>query len=120
MALFMVTNGLTADDVLDPRRQLNFPKSVVEMMQGKLGQPPEGGWPKVFQKIILDSAGVKPLKGRPGAKLPKVDFAGAAETLAEKIGREPPRDEDVLSLPAVPAGLPRLREALARVRQHRA
>ncbi len=70
----MVTNGLTAMDVLDPDKKLNFPKSVVEMMQGMLGQP-EGGWPKVLQKIILDSAGAKPIKGRPGAKLPKADFA---------------------------------------------
>ena len=30
MALFMVTNGLTAEDVLDPKKQLSFPKSVVE------------------------------------------------------------------------------------------
>ena len=60
-------------DVLDPSKKLNFPRSVVEMMQGMLGQP-EGGWPKVLQKIILDSAGDKPIKGRPGAKLPKVDF----------------------------------------------
>ena len=37
------------------------------MMQGYLGLP-EGGWPKVLQKIILDSAGEKPLKGRPGAE----------------------------------------------------
>ena len=52
-------------------------------MQGYLGTP-EGGWPKVLQKIILDSAGVKPIKGRPGAKLPKVDFAA----IAEGAGRE--------------------------------
>ena len=82
------------------------------MMQGMLGQP-EGGWPKVLQKIILDSAGAKPIKGRPGAKLPKADFAAVTKELAGKIGHEP-RDVDVLSLPAVPAGLPRLREAPAR------
>ena len=34
MALFMVTNSLTAMDVLDPSKKLNFPESVVEMMQG--------------------------------------------------------------------------------------
>src|SRR5687768_5322438 len=62
MALFMVTNGLSAMDVLDPTKKLNFPRSVVEMMQGQLGQP-DGGWPKVLQKIILDAAGAKPMKG---------------------------------------------------------
>ena len=95
MALFMVTNGLTAMDVLDPTKRLNFPRSVVEMMQGALGFP-EGGWPKVLQKIILDSAGEKPLKGRPGTKLPKVDFAEKQKELAEKLHHEP-RDVDVLS-----------------------
>ncbi len=95
MALFMVTNGLTAMDVLDPTKRLNFPKSVVEMMQGYLGFP-EGGFPKVLQKIILDSAGEKPLKGRPGAKLPKVDFELKKEELAEKLHHEV-RDVDVTS-----------------------
>jgi pyruvate carboxylase len=97
LALFMVTNGLTAMDVLagDSTKKLSFPKSVVEMMEGYLGQP-EGGWPKVLQKIILDSAGAKPLKGRPGAKMPKVDFGQTGKELAEKIGRDP-RDVDVLS-----------------------
>jgi pyruvate carboxylase len=95
LALFMVTNGLTAMDVLAPNRKLNFPKSVVEMMQGYLGQP-EGGWPKVLQKIILDSAGAKPLKGRPGESMPPADLAKVREEVAEKTGREP-RDVDVLS-----------------------
>jgi pyruvate carboxylase len=95
MALFMVTNGLTAMDVLDPTKKLNFPRSVVEMMQGYLGVP-EGGWPKVLQKIILDSAGVKPLKGRPGATLPTVDFDETKKELETKIHRDV-RDVDVLS-----------------------
>ncbi len=95
MALFMVTNGLSAMDVLDPTKKLNFPKSVVEMMQGHLGNP-EGGWPKVLQKIILDSAGLKPLKGRPGASLPKVDFPAIKKELATKLHREP-REVDLLS-----------------------
>jgi pyruvate carboxylase len=95
MALFMVTNGLGSLDVLDPTRRLNYPRSVVEMMQGHLGFP-EGGWPKVLQKIILDNAGEKPLKGRPGTKLPKVDFAKVKKELAAKMNHEP-SDVDVLS-----------------------
>jgi pyruvate carboxylase len=65
------------------------------MMQGYLGQP-EGGWPKVLQKIILDSAGAKPLKGRPGESMPPVDLGKVREEVADKTGREP-RDVDVLS-----------------------
>src|SRR4029079_1005702 len=95
MALFMVTNGLSPMDVLDPTKKLNFPKSVVDMMQGNIGQP-EGGWPKVLQRIILDSARVKPMSARPGAKMPKVDFDKTAKNLEDKIKREP-RDVDVMS-----------------------
>jgi pyruvate carboxylase len=97
MALFMVTNNLTAMDVLDPGKRLSFPKSVVEMMQGHLGFPSDG-WPKVLQKIILDSAGVKPLKGRPGARLPKVDFALVKKELAKIVDHEPSEDEVLSSV----------------------
>jgi pyruvate carboxylase len=95
MALFMVTNGLTAMDVLNPNKKLSFPKSVVEMMQGLIGVP-EGGWPKVLQKIILDSAGARPMKGRAGAKLPKVNFKETAAELGKKLKREV-TDLDVMS-----------------------
>jgi pyruvate carboxylase len=95
MAIFMVTNGLSAMDVLSPDKKLSFPKSVVGMMQGEIGFP-EGGFPKVLQKIILDSAGVKPIKGRPGATLPKANFAVVKKELTSKTQGEP-SDEDVLS-----------------------
>jgi pyruvate carboxylase len=95
MALFMVTNGLSAMDVLNPNKKLHFPKSVVEMMQGAIGFP-EGGWPKVLQKIILDTAGEKPIKGRPGAKLAKADFAKTRKELEPKVASEM-RDVDILS-----------------------
>ncbi|HEV2691069.1 MAG TPA: biotin/lipoyl-containing protein, partial [Bryobacteraceae bacterium] len=85
MALFMVTNNLRPLDVLAPDKKLHFPQSVVEMMEGYLGTP-EGGWPKVLQKLILDSAGAKPFKGRPGAKLPKVDFADVRKKLEKEFG----------------------------------
>jgi pyruvate carboxylase len=95
MALFMVTNHLTADDVMSGSGQLNFPRSVVEMMQGLLGEP-EGGWPKRFQEIVLQSARAKPIAGRPGASMPAADFADAAKTIQARTHREP-REEDVLS-----------------------
>ncbi|GIW75724.1 MAG: hypothetical protein KatS3mg104_0787 [Phycisphaerae bacterium] len=95
MALFMVTNNLTAADVLDPSKKLSFPKSVVEMMQGAIGVP-QGGWPKVLQKIILDSAGVKPYKGRLSAQLPKADLKKVRRELSEKLHREV-NDNDVMA-----------------------
>src|SRR4051812_6671252 len=65
------------------------------MMQGAIGYP-QGSFPKVLQKIILDSAGVKPIKGRPGAKLPKADFAGTKKQLESKIPHDA-SESDVLS-----------------------
>jgi pyruvate carboxylase len=95
LALFMVTNDLSASDLANPRGPLNFPRSVVEMMQGMLGEP-EGGWPKRFQEIVLKSARVEPISGRPGASLPPADFGAAAAEIQKKVKREP-REEDVLS-----------------------
>ena len=63
MALFMVTNNLKPADVLDPKRHLAFPKSVVEFFRGDIGQP-TGGFPKALQKIVLGKE--KPLKGAAG------------------------------------------------------
>jgi pyruvate carboxylase len=46
--------------------------------------------------MILDAAGVKPIKGRPGAKLPPADFDKTAGELSSKIKRDP-TDTDVIS-----------------------
>ena len=43
MALMMVSQDLTPEDVLDPKRDIAFPASVVEMLKGDLGQPPGAG-----------------------------------------------------------------------------
>ena len=81
-----------------------------------LGQP-EGGWPKVLQKIVLDSAGAKPIEGRPGEKMPKVDFEATQKELAAKTQPRSAR-VDVLSFLMYPQVYPRLREAPAPIRQH--
>ena len=52
MTLFMIANNLTPEQVVDPRRVLAFPESVVEFFEGKLGQPP-GGFPEALQKKIV-------------------------------------------------------------------
>jgi len=63
MALMMVSQGLTRAQVEDPKTDVSFPDSVVEMMRGDLGQPP-GGWPTAIQKKVLK--GEKPKTERPG------------------------------------------------------
>jgi len=52
MALFMLTAGLSAEDVLSKGERLSFPESVRSMFRGDLGQP-DGGFPPELQKIIL-------------------------------------------------------------------
>lgn len=86
MALFMIANNLQPDDVLDERRELSFPEGVIDLVSGRMGQPP-GGFPKAIQKRIL--RGEKPLTKRPGATLPPADFDAAAAELKKKMGREP-------------------------------
>jgi len=65
------------------------------MMQGMLGEP-EGGWPKAFQEIVLRSARVQPIVGRPGAALPAADFDAAASEIRTRTNRDADED-DVLS-----------------------
>lgn len=84
MALFMVGNNLTPDDVLNGTRALAFPESVVEFFEGRLGQPP-GGFPKELQKRILGTR--TPLVGRPGATMPAADFTALRRDLEQKVNR---------------------------------
>ncbi|MDF4755796.1 hypothetical protein P3527_23380, partial [Vibrio parahaemolyticus] len=85
MALFMVQNHLTEQDVLERGHSMDFPGSVVEMFSGDLGQP-YGGFPKKLQEIILE--GKEPLTVRPGELLEPVDFDALKEELFHKLGRE--------------------------------
>ncbi len=93
LALFMVANGLSADDLVSGERDLAFPESVIDLLSGMMGQPP-GGWPKKIQQRILRDR--KPVKGRAAAGLPAADFAAAGEKVRTLISREPKR-RDILS-----------------------
>lgn len=90
MALFMVQNDLTEEDIYEKGETLSFPESVVTFFQGELGQP-VGGFPKKLQKIILK--GRPALNERPGLLAESVDFNEVKKELAEKIGYEPKQDE---------------------------
>ena len=71
MALFMVSNNLTPQDVLEKGESLNFPESVRELFRGDIGQP-EGGWPAELQKLILKND--LPFTDRPNEHLAPIDF----------------------------------------------
>lgn len=110
MTLFMLANNLTPELVLDPKREIAFPESVVEFFEGKLGQPP-GGFPPELQARIL--RGRKPLTDRPGATLPPADLAKARADLEGKL-RRPPSEQDVVSYLLYPKVFSEFAEHLAR------
>ncbi|MDG1739047.1 MAG: pyruvate carboxylase [Paracoccaceae bacterium] len=82
MALMMVSQNLTREDVEDPQRDVSFPDSVIDMMKGNLGQPP-GGFPKaIINKVLKDE---KPNVNRPGAHLPPVDMEEVRKDLSKQL-----------------------------------
>ncbi|MEK0084033.1 pyruvate carboxylase [Benzoatithermus flavus] len=85
MALMMVSQGLTPEDVLDPAKEIAFPASVVEMLRGDLGQPP-GGWPEALQRKVLK--GERPITVRPGALLPEADLEAERAAGEKATGRK--------------------------------
>lgn len=84
MALMMVSQDLTVDEVKDPAKDIAFPDSVVSMLKGDLGQP-EGGWPKELQKKVLKND--EPFTDRPGSLLPLADLNKERDEAVKKVGR---------------------------------
>lgn len=93
MALFMVQNNLTEEELFKKGDSISFPDSVIELFEGYLGQP-EGGFPSELQKLILK--GKKPITVRPGELLEPVDFEETKKLLQEELQRVP-SEEEVLS-----------------------
>ncbi len=98
MALFLVANNLSVEDVLDEKREIAFPESVIDLISGRMGQT-TGGFPKRVRQRIL--RGAEPVKGRPGASLPPVDFKQTAAEMVRFLHREP-TEREVLSYALYP------------------
>jgi len=81
MALYMITNDLSPEDVLSPNREISFPSSVVEFFKGEIGIP-LGGFPEKLQKKILGNE--KQLTKRAGSVLPSVDLEEEKAELEKK------------------------------------
>jgi pyruvate carboxylase len=71
MAIFMVQNGLTPDNILEKGKGMDFPDSIVSFFEGMMGQP-YGGFNKELQKVVLKDK--KPITCRPGELLEPEDF----------------------------------------------
>ncbi|MEC7762324.1 MAG: pyruvate carboxylase [Pseudomonadota bacterium] len=92
MALMMVSQGLTRAEVEDPKTDVSFPDSVIDMMKGNLGQPP-GGFPKGIVKKVLK--GDKPDTERPGKHLEPIDIEATRAEVSKELEGFKLDDEDL-------------------------
>ena len=91
LAIFMVQNDLTPENIVEKGDHLAFPDSVVSYFKGMMGQPP-CGFPEDLQRVVLK--GEKPITCRPGDLLPPVDW----EQLRHEIRKFYPNYEEPRSL----------------------
>lgn len=80
LAIFMVQNELTPENIVEKGKNLSFPDSVVSYFKGMMGQP-AWGFPEDIQKVVLK--GEEPITCRPGELLPPIDF----DALREKVAK---------------------------------
>lgn len=98
LAIFMVQNDLTPENISTKGKDLAFPDSAVAYFKGMMGQP-EGGFPKNLQKIVLK--GEDPVTCRPGELLPDENFDEIKTLLSQKHGIDPTQ-KDALSYALYP------------------
>ncbi len=85
MAIFMVQNDLTPENIYEKAEGIDFPDSIVSYFEGMMGQP-QGGFPEKLQKLVLKDK--KPITCRPGELLPAEDFEYIRTGLVNKLGLE--------------------------------
>jgi pyruvate carboxylase len=79
----MVSQGLSAADVLDPKRDVAFPASAVAMLHGEYGQP-LGGWPEALQRKALK--GEPPITVRYGSLIPDANLEAERAEVSKLVG----------------------------------
>jgi len=111
LALFLVSHDLSVAKFLSlpADHHLAIPNSVVDMIEGSLGEP-EGGWPEDVVRVVLK--GRKPRTGRSGAALPPADFATVRREIAKDTGLEPSETDSLswLMYPSVYSKFSRARQ----------
>ncbi|EDW09852.2 pyruvate carboxylase, mitochondrial [Drosophila mojavensis] len=89
LAQFMVQNKLSRAQVLEKAKELSFPKSVTEYLQGYMGIP-HGGFPEPFRSDVLKD--MPRIDERPGSKLDPFDFDKLKAELLKSYARISDRD----------------------------
>ena len=97
LAILMVQNDLTPENIVERGKALAFPDSVVSYFKGMMGQP-AWGFPEDLQKVVLK--GEEPITCRPGKLLPPVDF----DRLEQEVRkfRDDPERKDLISYAMYP------------------
>lgn len=83
LAQFMVSNKLTQEEVVERAGELDFPGSVLEFLEGLMGQP-FGGFPEPLRSKALRNR--RKLEKRPGLYLEPLDLAKIKNDIREKWG----------------------------------
>ncbi|SOC35276.1 pyruvate carboxylase [Ureibacillus acetophenoni] len=99
MALFMVQNDLTEENIYTRGLTIDFPDSVVEFFQGYIGQV-HGGFPQELQKVILKDK--EAITVRPGELLEPINFDEIKTQLSEKYTNRIITKQDVLAYALYP------------------
>ena len=95
LAIFMVQNDLTPENIVERGRSLSFPDSVVSYFKGMMGQPAWGFQPEGLQEVVLK--GEQPITCRPGELLPDVDFEKTKQEMFRFSDEEHINNRAVLS-----------------------
>ncbi|MEQ8199912.1 MAG: pyruvate carboxylase [Syntrophomonadaceae bacterium] len=98
LAIFMVRNDLTPENILEKGKNLSFPDSSISYFEGMMGQP-FGGFPQELQNLVLKDR--KPITARPGELLEPVDFIAIEKHLKENFDIEATM-QDILSYALYP------------------
>ena len=98
LAIFMVRNDLTPENILEKGKTLSFPDSSISYFEGMMGQP-FGGFPEDLQKLVLKDRA--PITARPGELLEPVDFAAVEKHLKDNFDIEATM-QDILSYALYP------------------
>ena len=94
MALMMVSQGITREQVENPRIDVAFPESVLDMLRGNLGQPP-GGFPAQIKKKALGKE--QAYTERPGSKIKQRDLDEVRKKACLELSLTKIDDEDFCS-----------------------
>ncbi|WP_068116349.1 pyruvate carboxylase [Tropicimonas marinistellae] len=83
LALMLVSQEMTCEDLLKSDTEFSFPDSVKTLMRGEVGQA-HGGFPDAIVKKVLGDE--EPISERPGSRLAPADLEVERKALSERLG----------------------------------